>query len=56
MPTGACKVPDLGADTGKLTTRLVEHSLDVVAVEPIPEMLEVLRTSLPDTRAQLGTA
>lgn len=56
LPAGASKVLDLGAGTGKLTTRLVERGLDVVAVDPIPEMLEVLRTSLPDTPALLGTA
>jgi len=49
-------VLDLGAGTGKLTTRLVERGLDVVAVDPIPEMLEVLRTSLPQTPALLGSA
>ena len=47
---------DLGAGTGKLTTRLVERGLDVVAVDPIPEMLELLSNSLPDTPALLGTA
>jgi SAM-dependent methyltransferase len=56
LPTGARKVLDLGAGTGKLTTRLVERGLDVVAVDPIPDMLEVLRASLPETRALLGTA
>lgn len=56
MPVGARQVLDLGAGTGKLTTRLVERGLDVVAVDPIPDMLEVLRTSLPETRALLGTA
>lgn len=56
LPTGAREVLDLGAGTGKLTTRLVERGLDVVAVDPIPDMLEVLRASLPDTRALLGTA
>ncbi|UXA14833.1 methyltransferase domain-containing protein [Mycobacterium sp. SMC-8] len=50
------EVLDLGAGTGKLTTRLVERGLDVVAVDPIPEMLELLSTSLPDTPALLGTA
>ncbi|MGZ4578684.1 MAG: class I SAM-dependent methyltransferase, partial [Mycobacterium sp.] len=50
------QVLDLGAGTGKLTTRLVERGLDVVAVDPVPDMLEVLRTSLPETRALLGTA
>lgn len=34
----------------------MERGLDVVAVDPIPDMLEVLRTSLPETRALLGTA
>jgi SAM-dependent methyltransferase len=49
-------VLDLGAGTGKLTTRLVERGLDVVAVDPIPEMLELLSASLPDIPALLGTA
>ncbi len=56
LPTGARKVLDLGAGTGKLTTRLVERGLDVVAVDPIPDMLEVLRASLPDTLTLEGTA
>lgn len=50
------EVLDLGAGTGKLTTRLVERGLDVIAVDPIPEMLELLSTSLPETPALLGTA
>jgi SAM-dependent methyltransferase len=49
-------VLDLGAGTGKLTIRLVERGLDVVAVDPIPEMLELLSASLPGTPALLGTA
>ncbi|TRW79833.1 methyltransferase domain-containing protein [Mycolicibacterium sp. 018/SC-01/001] len=56
LPADAHTVLDLGAGTGKLTTRLVERGLDVVAVDPIPEMLELLRSSLPDTPAKLGTA
>ncbi|AMO60313.1 methylase involved in ubiquinone/menaquinone biosynthesis [Mycolicibacterium phlei] len=56
LPPDARKVLDLGAGTGKLTTRLVQRGLDVVAVDPIPEMLELLRNSLPDTPALLGTA
>ncbi|WAJ46276.1 class I SAM-dependent methyltransferase [Mycobacterium sp. Aquia_216] len=56
LPRGARKVLDLGAGTGKLTTRLVERGLDVVAVDPIPDMLEVLSASLPETHALLGTA
>jgi SAM-dependent methyltransferase len=49
-------VLDLGAGTGKLTTRLVERGLNVIAVDPIAEMLELLRTALPETPALLGTA
>lgn len=56
LPPGARDVLDLGAGTGKLTSRLVERGLDVVAVDPIAEMLETLRVSLPDTPALLGTA
>jgi SAM-dependent methyltransferase len=56
LPSKAREVLDLGAGTGKLTTRLVERGLRVVAVDPIPEMLEVLRGCLPDTPALLGTA
>ncbi|HRD11681.1 MAG TPA: class I SAM-dependent methyltransferase [Mycobacterium sp.] len=56
LPDGARDVLDLGAGTGKLTTRLVERGLDVVAVDPIAEMLELLRGALPATPALLGTA
>ncbi|MCV7068285.1 class I SAM-dependent methyltransferase [Mycolicibacterium farcinogenes] len=56
LPENAHRVLDLGAGTGKLTTRLVERGLDVIAVDPIPEMLELLSNSLPDTPALLGTA
>jgi SAM-dependent methyltransferase len=56
LPTGARDVLDLGAGTGKLTTRLVERGLNVVAVDPLAEMLEVLCQSLPDTTALLGSA
>ena len=56
LPENAADVLDLGAGTGKLTTRLVERGLNVVAVDPIPEMLELLSHSLPDTPALLGTA
>lgn len=56
LPAGARRVLDLGAGTGKLTTRLVERGLDVVAVDPIPDMLDVLSAALPETRTLLGTA
>jgi SAM-dependent methyltransferase len=56
LPRGARDVLDLGAGTGKLTTRLAERGLDVIAVDPLAEMLEVLTNSLPDIPALLGTA
>jgi SAM-dependent methyltransferase len=56
LPQDVSDVLDLGAGTGKLTTRLVERGLNVIAVDPIPEMLELLSYSLPDTPALLGTA
>lgn len=56
LPAGARDVLDLGAGTGKLTIRLVERGLAVTAVDPIPEMLDLLRGSLPGTPALLGTA
>ena len=49
-------VLDLGAGTGKLTTRLVERGLHVIGVDPIAEMLDMLRSALPDTPALLGSA
>jgi SAM-dependent methyltransferase len=56
LPAAARDVLDLGAGTGKLTTRLVERGLEVVAVDPIAEMLEVLSKALPNTTTLLGTA
>src|SRR6201991_3834035 len=56
LAAGARGVLELGAGTGELTPRLVERGLDVVAVDPIAEMLEMLRKSLPETPALLGTA
>ena len=56
LPDSARDVLDLGAGTGKLTSRLIERGLNVVAVDPIAELLDVLRTTLPDTPALLGTA
>lgn len=56
LPPSAVDVLDLGAGTGKLTVRLAERGLTVTAVDPIPEMLEVLSRSLPSVPALLGTA
>ncbi|MBV9314138.1 MAG: class I SAM-dependent methyltransferase [Pseudonocardia sp.] len=48
---------DLGAGTGKLTAALLRRSAaGVIAVEPDPEMLAVLRATLPGVRALQGQA
>ena len=46
---------DLGAGTGKLTTRLVERGL-TWSPSTRSRMLELLSAALPDTPALLGTA
>lgn len=38
LPPGASQVLDLAAGTGRLTARLLELGLDVIAVEPLAEM------------------
>jgi len=48
-------VVDLGAGTGKLTAALIDRGREVVAVDPSPEMLRVLRERLPDVTAHEGT-
>lgn len=50
------RVLDLGAGTGKLTASLVERGLDVVVVEPDPQMLARLRERLPGVDAREGLA
>ena len=53
LPSGAQRVLDLAAGTGKLTERLLERGLDVVAVEPSDEM----RAHVPAAATALsGTA
>ena len=49
-------VVDVAAGTGKLTRQLVARGLHVVAVEPIGEMLDVLRRVLPEVEALEGVA
>jgi SAM-dependent methyltransferase len=47
VPPGAARVADVGAGTGKLTGPLLALGLEVVAVEPDPAMLAVLRREHP---------
>ncbi|MCW2526843.1 MAG: SAM-dependent methyltransferase [Pseudonocardiales bacterium] len=56
LPVQAEQVLDLGAGTGKLTRSLVDRGLDVIAIDPSPNMLERLRANLPDVDARIGTA
>ena len=55
---GARTVVDLGAGTGKLTAPLAEAAAGhrVVAVEPAPKMLALLRERVPAAEALEGTA
>jgi SAM-dependent methyltransferase len=50
------RVVDVGAGTGKLTRQLVAAGHDVVAIEPLPEMLDQLRRVAPGVRALAGSA
>ncbi len=56
LSPSARRVLDLGAGTGKLTGRLVERGLDVVAVEPSAGMREQLARTLPGVTLLDGTA
>jgi SAM-dependent methyltransferase len=49
-------VVDLGAGTGKLTRALVALGHRVTAIEPLPEMLELLPANAPGAFAMLGNA
>jgi len=49
-------VVDLGAGTGKLTRVLVTLGHRVTAIEPLPEMLELLPAAAPGASAILGNA
>ncbi|MFL6144691.1 MAG: class I SAM-dependent methyltransferase [Labedaea sp.] len=50
------RVLDLAAGTGKLTDGLLTLGLEVIAVEPDPEMRGVLSTRFPEVMALAGTA
>jgi SAM-dependent methyltransferase len=49
-------VVDLGAGTGKFTRRLLATGANIIAVEPVSEMLAQLTRILPDVAARSGTA
>jgi SAM-dependent methyltransferase len=49
-------VVDLGAGTGKLTRSLVVLGHRTTAIEPLPEMLELLPSAAPGAAAILGSA
>jgi ubiquinone/menaquinone biosynthesis C-methylase UbiE len=51
-----CDVVDLGAGTGKLTRSLAALGHHVVAVEPLAEMLDQLRATVPGATAVVGSA
>jgi SAM-dependent methyltransferase len=50
------RVLELGAGTGILTATLVELGMEVIAVEPDPEMLGQLRSRLPRVTAHQASA
>jgi SAM-dependent methyltransferase len=52
----AVRVLDLGAGTGKVTQALVELDRDVIAVDPVEEMLDELEVAVPGVPRILGTA
>ena len=52
----ALRVADVGAGTGKLTRTIVETGADVVAIDPDPEMLAVLRGAVGGVPTFVGTA
>lgn len=52
----AKRVLDLGAGTGKLTEALVALDREVIAVDPVEEMLEELEVAVPGVPRILGTA
>lgn len=56
LPAGCARALDLGAGTGHLTRSLLERVEDVVAVDPDPRMLAVLRENCAPSAVLEGTA
>ncbi len=55
-PATAHRVLDLGAGTGKLTRQLVDAGLEVVAVEPSPQLRAELAAYVPEADLREGSA
>jgi SAM-dependent methyltransferase len=49
-------VLDLGAGTGKFTRRLLQTGANIIAVEPVQQMLDQLIQAVPTVAARTGTA
>ncbi|MHA7292932.1 class I SAM-dependent methyltransferase [Arthrobacter sp. HLT1-21] len=56
LTAGALTAADVGAGTGLFTAELVARGLDVTGVDPSRDMLDVLRTKLPQVTTVVGTA
>jgi SAM-dependent methyltransferase len=56
VPTEKSRVLELGAGTGKLTELLVAAGHDVIATDPLPEMLDHLRRRVPGVATAVATA
>jgi ubiquinone/menaquinone biosynthesis C-methylase UbiE len=53
--TVSSSIVELGAGTGKFTRILAKKYPNVLVVEPVPAMLEKLKSILPEVRGKLGT-
>lgn len=56
VPASARRVLDVGAGTGKFTRLLQAEGREVIAVDPSPEMLDVLRAHSDGIETLVGTA
>lgn len=56
LPPSARRVVDVGAGTGKLTSALLRHGLSVIAVEPDPQMRQILAVRATGADVRDGVA